>query len=373
MNEALAARISDWQRMAWITGGAGFAAWLLGSIFARTTAFQAYWFAWVFWVGLALGALSMLMLQFLTGGAWGVAIQRPAEAAALTLPIMALLMVPAFFGLGHIFIWARPETLAADWPHKRQYLTVPWFAVRAVVYLAVLIPFPILLRRCGDPAVQRRLSAIGILTYAACTLFASTDWIMSLEPQWYSTMLVVITMASQFLAALALTGVVVTTLSRQDPMLRLLTPKHLHDLGNLLLAFVTFWIYVSFAQYLIIWSGDLPREISWYLHRSSGGWQFVALVLAVTQFALPFALLLSRAAKRHHRRLLPIACLVFGASAINVFWLITPTFSPRAVRAQWLDLAAFAGLGGIWMGAFLGFLKRQPLVAPIVSAEVAHD
>jgi len=367
MNESILTRFAQWQRTAWLMGGIGCAAWLVGIIFARHAAFQSYWFAWIFWSGIGFGALSILMTQFLSGGAWGETVRPSIRAATLTIPMMALLLIPVFFSMGDVFPWANGHGLTEAAPHKRAYLSVPWFIVRALGYFGILSALAALLRR--RDANAHTTSAPGIVAYALCMLFASTDWVMSLEPRWYSTMLVVIVMAWQFLAALALSVIIVTALARGGfPV----TTKQLHDLGNLLLAFVIFWTYVSFAQFLIIWSGNLPREISWYLSRSAGGWQYAVIALAVLQFLLPFALLLSRARKQHPRRLLPIAVLIFAASVLDVFWLIVPSFRPTGFHVQWLDVVAFMGIGGLWVGAFLGFSRKELLGLTLTAKEVTH-
>jgi len=365
MNEALVQRAAQWQRGACLLGLAGCLAWIAGAVVSRHSAFQSYWFAWIFWSGIGFGALSILLTHRLAGGAWGEAVRPAMHAASLTIPLMAALLIPVLFSMSDIFPWAAEHGLPAASPHKRAYLTPHWFIVRALGYFAILGVLAAVLRKRGRTSQQSPVSAGGIIVYAACMLFASTDWIMSLEPRWYSTMLVVIVMAWQFLAALALSIIAVTLAARAG---LLVTTKQLHDLGNLLLAFVIFWTYVSFAQFLIIWSGNLPREISWYLSRSAGGWQYIAVALAALQFALPFTFLLFRATKQLPQRLLPVAILVFVASALDVFWLVVPSFRPAGLRVQWTDLAAFVGLGGIWFGAFL-FLARR-FATPLASGEV---
>lgn len=371
MSALLLPRLQRWQRTAWKVGAIGLVAWIIGAVLTHTVAFQSYWFAWIFWSGIGFGALSILLLHFLSGGAWGDAVRPSAEAAAQTIPLMALLMIPVFFAMSGVFPWAATHGLTELSPHKRAYLQVPWFIVRAAGYFVILGGLAYFLRRgAHDPArgSATAWSGGGIVAYAICMLFASTDWVVSLEPRWFSTMLLVIVMAWQFLAALALSVVGVTAFAPAGSV----TPKQFHDLGNLLLAFVTFWIYISFSQFLIIWSGNLPREISWYLSRSAGGWQYMALALAVLQFGLPFALLLSRAAKRHPQRLLPIAALILLASVLNVFWLIVPSFRPTGFRVHWLDAAAFFGVGGIWVGAFLGFSKERLFQPMLATQEVAR-
>jgi hypothetical protein len=329
-------------------GAAGLAACLAAAFSGHAQVARSYWFAWLFWSGLGFGSLAMLMLQHLTGGAWGEAVRRPAGAAVATLPLTALLLVPMLFALPEVFPWARPAMLAtAGAPHKHAYLTTDWFTARATLYFLVCVILSQLLRRGGTGMV----SGPGLVAFVVCMNFASTDWVMSIEPDWYSTMFAVIFMIGQLLSAMALAIVFLTRTASG------LTTKQLHDLGNMLMTLVVFWAYVSFSQFLIIWSGNLPREIAWYVHRRDGGWAGVAGFLALFQFAVPLALLLSRAAKQHARRLGPIAGMVLLANVVNVFWLVAPAFHPQGFRVHWLDAAAFIGIGGIWLAAFQYFLK----------------
>jgi hypothetical protein len=183
--------------------------------------------------------------------------------------------------------------------------------------------------------------------------------VMSLDPEWYSTVFVIIFMAGQFLAALSLTTALLCAFG--DP--RTLPPKVFHDLGNMLLAFVIFWIYVSFSQLLIIWSGNLPKEISWYLPRSRGGWQWLALLIVIGEFLLPFALLLSREAKQTPRRLAAICACILVMNIVSIFWQVAPTFHPGGLFVHWLDLAVLLAIGGLWFAVFLHLVKQRPLVA----------
>jgi hypothetical protein len=238
-------------------------------------------------------------------------------------------------------------------------------------YFAGVIAMALLLRRWstqqdeGNPLAARRLRALsggGLVLYVLCMNFASTDWVMSLEPEWYSTIFVIIFMAGQFLSALALMTALLAVFSGPGAISESLPTKVFHDLGKMLLAFVIFWIYVSFSQFLVIWSGNLPKEISWYLHRSAGGWQWVTLVLALSQFFIPFTLLLSRTAKRQKSRLATIAGLIVVAGVVSNFWLVAPSFHPAHFSVHWMDLAELLALGGIWSFTFLFFLKRRPLL-----------
>jgi hypothetical protein len=353
------------QRYALLAGAAGLLLLLVAAFFARASAFQAYWCGWIFWSGLSFGSLALLLLRFLARGAWGDAIQRPAEAGAMTLPVVLLLLVPAFFGLHDLFPWTRPETFAGhDWPHKRAFLQPVWFIVRSVACFALLCPLAWLVRRwASQPDAPQRvgsglrgLSGVGAVAYFVLMVFASTDWVMSLQPEWYSTMFVVIFAATQFLSALALAIVLAGSIGSwwlaESP-----TTKQLHDLGNLLLAFVIFWAYVTFSQFMLIWMGNLPREISWYLHRRSSGWITLTILLATFQFAMPFALLLLRVMKRHRNLLAPLAAIVLLATVLNMYWLVEPAWHPEGPHFPWLEVVAFIGIGGIWSATFLALLN----------------
>jgi hypothetical protein len=368
MDSAPNSRLNRLQRYMLIVAGVAAALSLLGGIFNHAQFFESYLFAWLFWCGLSMGALVIVMMQFLTGGAWGLAIRRLSEAAFMALPVIALLFAPILVGMHDLFPWSRPEAIQTPGSlHKHAYLNPPFFAVRTMFYFAAVIAIALLLRRWstqqdeGNPLAARRLRALsggGLVLYVLCMNFASTDWVMSLEPEWYSTIFVIIFMAGQFLSALALMAV----FSGPGAISESLPTKVFHDLGKMLLAFVIFWIYVSFSQFLVIWSGNLPKEISWYLHRSAGGWQWVALVLALSQFFIPFTLLLSRTAKRQKSRLATIAGLIVVAGVVSNFWLVAPSFHPAHFSVHWMDLAELLALGGIWSFTFLFFLKRRPLL-----------
>src|SRR5262249_17342620 len=232
------------------------------------------------------------------------------ESAAMTLPLMALLFVPLLFGLHDLYSWARPQEAvgSATWPHQSPYLTVPFFVIRTVMYFAIWIGIAWLLNRWSrqqDPSVEplaadrlRAFSGPGLVLYGLTVTFASIDWAMSLEPRWFSTIYGMLAVIGQWLTGLAFVIVILARLAHRQPLSEVLSPTHVHDLGNLLLASILLWAYIAFCQYLLIWSGNLLEEIPWYVRRTAGGWQWLALVLILGHFALPFLLLLSRDIKR---------------------------------------------------------------------------
>jgi hypothetical protein len=336
--------------------------------------YQSYLLAFVYWFGIALGALALLMVQHLTGGAWGVVIRRVLEAATRTLPLLAVMFVPLAFGLSYLFPWTDTEKVLAD-PVLRQkmaYLNVPFFLARAAIYFVVWLGMATLLSRwsngqdeTGDPRFadrMRKLSGAGLILWGATITFASIDWLMSLEPHWYSTIFGILMMGGQGLGAMAFSIITLRWLSEREPLAGVIKQAHFHDLGNLLMTFVVLWAYFSFSQLLIIWSGNLPEEIPWYLHRIEGGWAAIAIVVAVFYFAVPFILLLSRRTKRRARSLAMVAGGVLAARLVDLFYLIAPEFSKQGFVFHALDFAAVIGVGGLWVAFFTRELGRRPLL-----------
>jgi hypothetical protein len=336
--------------------------------------FQSYLVAYMFVLGVTLGCLALGMVHQLSGGAWGVVIRRPIGAASRVLPVLTLLFLPLVFGMSHLYEWTHADVVAGDEAlrHKQLYLNVPFFLVRAAIYFLVWNALSFFLNawsleqdRTGDPAIARRmqlLSAGGLLGYGLTVTFASFDWLMSLEPHWFSTIYGVLIIGGQGLAALAFLIVVSAWLSRRPPLQDIIVPSHFHDLGNLMLAFVMLWAYFAFSQYLIIWSGNLPEEIAWYLHRLQTGWRAVGLVLVVLHFVAPFGLLLSRAIKRQANLLVKVAYMILVLRVVDLFWLVAPEFHRDGVAVSWLDLVLPFSLSAFWLGCFVWQLRGRAIL-----------
>jgi hypothetical protein len=345
--------------------------------------FQSYLLALFYWFGIALGALALLMLHHLTGGAWGVVIRRPLEAAARTLPLMVVMFVPLALGLSHLYPWTDSTAMAADpmLRAKMAYLNVPFFLARAAICLVVWVALAWSLTRwsrrqdeTGDPRFashMRRLSAAGLILWGVTITCAAVDWLMSLEPHWFSTIFGILVMGGQGLGAMAFSIVALRWLAAREPLDGVVRPAHFHDLGNLLLTFVVLWAYFSFSQLLIIWSGNLPEEITWYVHRMRGGWRTLALALGVLHFALPFVLLITRTAKGSIRALSWIAVLVLCMRWVDYLWQMRPPFHEVGPAFHWIDLAVLAGIGGLWVAFFVTLLKQRPLL-PVNDPQIAE-
>ncbi|HEX5221526.1 MAG TPA: hypothetical protein VFZ59_18325 [Verrucomicrobiae bacterium] len=373
MNE-LSRRIGRLQKTALVAGCAGGIACLVFAFGETRQFFISYLVGFTFWMGLSLGCLCVAMMHHLTGGNWGFATRRFLEAGFMTLPLMAGLFLPLLLGLPELYPWARPDAVAASEPlhHRADYLNPTAFVLRALLFLAAWLALAFFLRKWSlrqdattdpTPTIRlRTLSGVGIVAYPITGTFAFIDWVMSIEPRWFSTMFAVIVLIGQILVAFAFVTMLLAWFRDQPPFQAIVARVHFHDLGNLLLAFVVFWTYVSFSQFLIIWSGNLPREIDWYLHRTAGGWKWIVGLLALFHFFVPFSLLLFRVMKRSVGRLVTIAALIFIVHIVEVFWIVEPSFFPAGMHIHWLDLAALVGMGGLWLALFAWNLKRNPLL-----------
>jgi hypothetical protein len=305
-------------------------------------------------------------------------IRRIFEAGAKTLPALVVLFLPILFGMKELFPWARAD--AASDPLlqiKAWYLNSGFFTFRAFLYFAIWGGFGWFLLRLskqqdetGDPRLFRRMQGFagpGLGIYGLTATFASVDWLMSLDPHWYSSLFGVYFIGGQAVAAMAFVILIVSFLARREPMKDVFRPQHYHDYGNLLFAFVLLWSYFGLSQFLIIWMGNLPEETAWYLHRQQHGWIWVSLALVIFHFAIPFALLLSKRRKRNIHALAKVAILLLVMHWVDLFWQAGPAFSDHAGSPghplpHWLDLTTVVAIGGLWLATFTALLSKRPLL-----------
>ncbi len=372
--ETLAGRFDRIQRRAFVLGIAALVLAALDGIRAPEQFFRSYLLAFVFWLGFPLGCAAFLMVHHLTGGFWGLPIRRPLEAGTRTLPLITALVLPLLLGVGRLYSWTHPSLVAADvvLKSKQLYLNLPFFLIRNVIYFAVWWALVRGLNRwsdeqdrTGDPRLALRLenmSGPGLVLYGLTVTFFSIDWIMSLEPHWFSTIFGMIFMVLQVLSALALAVFVAGFLSQYEPIASVITSDRFNDLGNLVLTFVMLWAYLSFSQFLIIWAGDLINEIPWYLTRARGGWAMIAVLLIFLSFAIPFFLLLMRPIKRRVETLSALCGALILITFVDVYWMVAPAFEKAGPRFYLLDFLLPVGIGGIWVAAFVGQLKSRPLL-----------
>ena len=371
----LKADLTQWRTRAAAVGAGGALLSAIGFFVAGPNQFyRSYLWSYIFVVALSLGPLAWLMLQYVSGGAWGVVIRRPCEAAARTLPLTAVMFLPIFIGINNLYPWARAAVVAKDplLQHKAPFLNLPFFLTRTAVYFAGWLFLSWYFNRWSDredrdgsQVAHGKMSFLagpGLLFWGFTVTFMSIDWILSVDPKWFSTIFGLLFIASQGLTSMAFLISLMVLLYYRKPMSEILTQRHLHDLGKFLLALVMVWAYFSFSQFLIIWAGNLPEEIPWYIVRLNNGWEFVGLLLVVGHFALPFALLLSRDLKRNFKFLAGVAVFILFMRFVDLYWLVTPSFRKEGFGLHWLDLTVPAGIVGIWLAYFLTQLEKRPLM-----------
>jgi hypothetical protein len=362
------------QQRLWTGGLAGLAIAVIGAFINVRQFLASYLVAYMFCLGATLGCLALGMVHQLSGGAWGVLIRRQIGAASRVIPVMTVLFLPILVGMRLLYPWTNADLVAHDeaLQHKQLYLNTPFFIVRAVIYFAVWNALAYFLNawsleqdRNPDPRIARKMqliSAAGLLAYGLTITFASFDWLMSLDPHWFSTMFGVLILGGQGLTAMAFLIGSLVWLSRRPPLDRIVAAAHLHDLGNLMLAFVMLWAYFSFSQYLIIWAGNLPLEISWYQHRLHTGWRTVGVTLILFHFAVPFVVLLSRTVKRAPDLLVKVAIGILVLRLVDLFWLIAPEFHENGLVVHWLDVVLPLSMGALWLAAFVWQLRGRAIL-----------
>jgi hypothetical protein len=351
---------------------------ILGAFMDATQFFRSYLYSYVFWVGISVGCLNWLMVQYLSGGAWGVMSRRICESAAKCFPLWLVLFVPLILGISSLYSnsWANPNVVAHDpvLQHKAPFLNAPFWIARGFIYLAGWSLLAFLLNRQSDiedrdggirpRQTMAKISAPGLIFSAFAVTFMATDWVMSVNADWFSTMFGLLFIAGQAFSSISFIVAVLVMLSAYRPMSEFLTKRHMHDLGKLMLATTMLFAYFSFSQFLITWAGNLPEEIPWYKHRLAGGWEIMGTILVFGHFALPFALLLSQDLKKDFKTIRAIALLMIVARVAGVFWETVPEFFPEHLHVSWMDFTAPIGLGGIFIALFLTNLMKRPLIPP---------
>jgi len=366
--------IGRFRQRALVAGILALIVFVAGAFLDPAQFFHSYLLGFTFWFGISVGSLALLMLQHLTGGGWGLVIRRVLEAATRTLPLMVVLFIPIILGARRLYPWTNPQRIA-DSPvlkGKVAYLNLSFFSLRAVVYFAIWLVLAFFLNkwsleqdRTADPRAtknMRLLSGPGMVLFVFTVTFAAIDWYMSLEPEWSSTIYGFIFVAAWSMSALAFVIAVMAALSKHEPMNHIVAPLHFQDLGKLLLALVMLWAYFAFSQFLIIWSGNLPEEIGWYLVRTHGVWGAIIILVVTLHFALPFLFLLSRRLKRDPHKLVIVAGLVLIMRLVDLLWMLGPAFTREHFHVSWMDVVAPVAIGGLWLAMFAFQLSNRSLI-----------
>jgi len=374
--------VNRWRTLALGAGGVGVLVWALGAYLEPEQALRSWLLGFIFWGGIGLGSLGVLMLQYLTGGAWGIVIRRLLEAGSRTLPIIILLFVPLAIGVGTKSVYEWTHLPATD--HimvQRGVFMTPWFwIVRSLIYFAVWGLMVVLLNRWsaqqdvttdveGSRLVLERMSRFsGPMLFIFCVVvtFAAVDWMLMLDAHWFSTIWGLLFVAGWALSCLCFMVIILAQFAAIAPLDAVIGRRHFHDLGKLMLALVMVWAYFNFSQFLIIWSGNIPEETGWWLVRMKNGWGWIGAGLIFFHFAFPFVVLLQQDFKRRARWISGLAIFILVMRIIDMFYLIGPSnrisgTEPGAFIISWLDFVGVIAVGGIWLWWFFGQLNRRPM------------
>ena len=392
--------IGRWRNIALGVGGLATLAMIVGVLLNTEhreqmleQALRSWLLGFMFWGGLGIGAIGLLLLQYLTGGAWGVVIRRTLEAMSRTWLIVLILFLPILFGAGYLYSWMHPAVGDEILKHRAPYLNHVSWGLRAALYFALWFVMQYLLNKwskqvddTGDWSLLQKASRFSgptMVIFVLAVSFAAIDWVMTLDPHWYSTIFGLLFVVGWSLACFSFVVVILSWLSDKPPMNRVLGKRHFHDLGKLMLALTMVWAYFNFSQFLIIWSGNLPEETQWYLTRMQGGWGIIGIGLILLHFGFPFLVLLSRDLKRDAKYLAGLGIFVLVMRIIDVYYIIgpAPKLGSHDVETNfmqsisWMDFVALAAVGGIWLWWFFGELRKRPLVPindPFLENAIAH-
>ena len=380
-------------------GGVALILWAIGVYLQPEQGLRSWLLGFIFWGGITIGSLGVLMLQFLTGGAWGVVLRRVVEAAARTLPLIVIAFIPLAYGVltRNIYSWTHLPMTDHVMEQRGPFMTGPYWVLRSIIYFAIfgfiiymLTKWSALQDKAADIFASERLlekasrfSGPMMVIYCLIVTFAVVDWVMSLDPHWFSTMWGLLFIAGWALSCFSFAVVVLAYLSDKNPMNGILGKRHFHDLGKLMLALTMVWAYFNFSQFLIIWSGNIPEETTWYLTRMKNGWGYVGVFLILFHFAFPFLVLLQQDFKRHAKWLAALGIGILVMRLVDMYYQIgaAPRIAPGYEDGSllhalsWMDIAAPVAIGGLWLWWFIGELMKRPLVPiqdPFFESAVSH-
>jgi hypothetical protein len=368
----------------------GLLATFAGMALAPRAAMFSYLWAFAYWAGLALASVVLLQIFHATRARWMVVLRRAVETMAVTVVVFVVLFIPIALGIKNLYSWADPSPNLSHealrlLEHKRPYLNITFFIIRGVAYvlLATVVSqrlFGLSTRQDQSGEVQltvrQRRFGTGALPFVALVFsFAAFDWLMSLDPLWFSTIFGVYYFSGSFLSTLSLLVIVTERARGKNLYGDLVTDEHIHNLGKLMLAFTCFWAYIGFSQFLLIWIASIPEEVPYYIVRMKGQWAGIGVFLILGHFVLPFFALLSRSLKRDRSRLSLVAFWILLVHGVDLYWVVMPALSPAALPFHWTMITAFVGVGGLAVAFAIWKIRGQftvPIRDPYLADSLAY-
>ena len=359
-------------KKALIVGVVALLAGVAGYFMDSTRFYFSYLAAYLFWLTAGLGAMFFVLVFHLTGSVWSIVLRRIGETMMMVVPVMGIFFIPLLFGMHDLYHWTHAAPTDKVLQHKAGYLNMPFFIIRSVIYFAAWYWIARSLYKASlsleneDPVSQikrmRRTSAAAMFVFAFTVTFAAIDWIMSLEPHWYSTIFGAYIFSGSLVGALSFFVLIGLYLRKKNLLQDVITTEHYHDLAIMIFGFIIFWGYMGFSQYFLMWYANIPEETIYYFKRWQGTWKIFTMTLVLGHFALPFVLLLPRFMKRNLTFLKILAIWLLIMHWIDLYWMVMVNHSPQGIQLHWLDAALFLGLGGIAVGIFWKFFTAHPLV-----------
>jgi hypothetical protein len=355
-------------------GVVGLIASAVGYFFNQDQFFFSYLTSFVFFTSIGLASLILVMIHHITNSSWGTALRRLPETFSSNLWIWGIFVIPIILGAHNLYHWTHTEDVLADpiLKGKMPYLNEPFFIARQVLYFAI---WGFLGYRLHKKSVEmdetadwniirtfRRMSAPGILIFGLTVAFAGFDWLMSLDPHWFSTMFGVYFFAMSFQAIFPTLILLILWLRKNNILANTLTSGHIYDLGGWFFGFTVFYAYIAFSQFLLIYYANIPEETLWFYHRLEGSWSIVTFSLLIFRFIVPFVLLLNRDQKRRIPVLVAVSVLVLIMHFVELNWIAMPVMYKHGIHGSWMDITSFLGLGGIFFGLFFYRLGRHNIV-----------
>lgn len=346
--------------------------------------FFSYLISFLFFTSISLASLILIMIHHITRSSWGVVMRRIPESFASNIWIWAFFIIPVLLGMGTLYHWAHADAVAHDplLSEKTGYLNVPFFVIRQLIYFSIwgylghrLHKVSVEMDETNDwglTELLKKLSGPGILIFGLTVAFASFDWLMSIDPHWFSTMFGVYFFAMSFQALFPILILMVFWMHKKGILENTIQKSHIFDLGAWFFGFTVFYAYIAFSQFLLIYYANIPEETIWFYDRLEGSWAYISYGLIICRFAIPFIVLMNRDMKHNTKILMFVSFLVIFMHIAEIYWIIMPTLHHHGIALSWLDFATLIGLGGIFMGLFFQRFKKHKLV-PVNDPKLAES